>query len=420
MSMHTLMKRLADKRPARLPTWLAMFAVCSAAAGCSGGDGPQGDAPTFTPAAHRLYPQVEFGGGSVMRDMRLVTVVAQGDSMADSLFAFGDVLVVSAWYTTMGGEYGVGAAASSVHITAPPLPTTTPLDRAAVEDYLHAAIAGAESPPEPDGRTMYVLYLSDGIDLDDDIACGSVNGHHAPFGDLGDGFAVVNRCQGDARSMLEAVTVAGSHEIAEAVTDTDDGWHLPIPPAVPGWQIEATPWLSYNGPNNPYQPHVEIGDLCNDTRFTEGGFVFQRTFSDAAAAAGEDPCVPHLAIPYYSVSTPQDWFAGQPGETVSIPVAGWSSAPTEDWFVTVALKSPTREGFAVATRSDTTTTVGGTTLEMVNDARVITLDVTIPASAASGDRATMYLESARVDADGIIGPVGDDLAHRWMVGVYVP
>jgi hypothetical protein len=406
----------------------ALLAALAGVIACGGDDGGATDGSPvdasaadagFTPAAHAHYPPLVLGRGGVIASLRLVTIVPANAELADELFAFGDALVESDWLTAIGDEYGVGQGAA-VAVTGPELVAAEPLDRAAVEAYIASAIEG-DGSLAPDGRSVYALYLPAGVDLIGDEECSDgPDGHHAAFGELGDGFAVVPRCQGIFASALEQLTLIGSHEIAEAITDTTDGWHIERPPETPGWRWTASPWLGYNGPSNAYQPNVENADLCNGTRVVEGDFAYQRSFSNRAAAAGEDPCVPHLEVQYVGVSTASDWYEAEAGGAIEIPVGGWSSAPAEDWIVTQRRQGGT-PGWTFAGRlsGPRTTTVEGTTFQLINDGDEATLTVTVPPDAPVGSWQTFYLTSFRLDADGDRGPPGDDYGHSWVVGVHV-
>lgn len=408
---------------ARLLLALAGLVACGGEGASPGqGDGspPALDAAAgFTPADHAHYPPLVLGAGGVIAHLRLVTIVPVGADLADQLFAFGEALVTSDWLGTIGDEYGAGPG-TAVAVTGPELVAADPLGRAEVEAYIQSAIDG-DPALAPDGTTVYALYLPAGVDLVGDEECGEgPDGHHAAFGAIGDGFAVVPRCQGIFASELEQLTLIGSHEIAEAITDTGDGWHVDRPPESPGWRWTASPWLAYNGPSNPYQPNVENADLCNATRVVEGGFAYQRSFSNRAAAAGEDPCVPHLQLPYYGVSTASDWYQAGAGSAIDIPVGGWSSAPADDWIVTQRRQGGSPDWtFAGRLAGPRATTVDGTIFQVVNDGERATLTVTIPPEAPVGSWQTFYLTSFRFDADGHRGPAGDDYGHSWVVGVHV-
>ena len=107
-------------------------------------------------------------------------------------------------------------------------------------------------------------------------------------------YAVIPRCPGPLAT-IDEVTVAASHEIIEMATD-------PMPqsaPAFSGPDVDHLVWGNVSGGD-------EVGDLCNyaegptsiDVRRVDG-FMVQRTWSNAAAEANRDPCVPPVSAPYF-------------------------------------------------------------------------------------------------------------------------
>ena len=224
------------------------------------------------------------------------------------------------------------------------------------------------------------------------------------------------RCQFDFSSMLEALTVVGSHEIAEAATDPDttSGWGL-YPTNAPIWQQSA--WIPYGGGYS-----VEVGDFCISTHAQESGFWFQRMLDNSAAAAGDDPCVPALSVPYYDVTAPQDWYAVGPGQTVDIPITGWSNAPADPWELTVGPAESSTPPPIVASRTldAPSVTIGGTTYHQMTSGGTAVLHVTMASTSPSGSWRAFWLYSYRIDSTGSDGLAGDDHDHLWRVGVYVP
>jgi hypothetical protein len=73
----------------------------------------------FMTAPHPPLPQLIKNGNDVITNLRLVSVVASGDALAQTLFDFGDELVASSWWTTVGADYGLGSATASLHLTGP-------------------------------------------------------------------------------------------------------------------------------------------------------------------------------------------------------------------------------------------------------------------------------------------------------------
>ncbi len=377
-------------------------------AGGAPGDLGGPDLGPFVPAAHRGGPsRPHASAAGLLSPLRLVVIVADGDPLANDLFAFADAAVASAWLRTVTKEYGVAAPSGSVHLTGAAFTADTmPLDAAAVSSYVDATLAAATDPPNPDGKTLYLVYLPPGVDLANNVMCKgpAPSGYHHKYGTAGDGYAVVQRCQGGFETAMQQLTIVGSHEIAEAATDTGVGWRVAIPAStVPPWM--ADPWLEYEASRI-----TENGDLCIDTRVQEGAYYYQRAFSNAAAATGGDPCAPSLPIPYYGATTDKPWYAASAGTTLKIPITGWSTAATANWIVRAKVQDTSVAGAAW------TAAAGGATL---NNGTTATLTVTVPADAQSGAWAAIYLLAERQDANK--HPLaGEDYAHLQMVGVYVP
>jgi hypothetical protein len=146
----------------------------------------------------------------------------------------------------------------------------------------------------------------------------------------------------------------------------------------------------------------EIGDLCQGAGGTiEKNFHYSRIWSISAAAAGRDPCVPSLSGPYVNVSTPFDWKSVSAGESVMVPLTGWSSEPTADWKLQAGIRASSRGGFSA--------NLGATT---INNGTQVTLSIGVPADAVSGDYAVVRLLSTQ--------PASSDESAIWVAGVYVP
>ncbi len=229
--------------------------------------------------------------------------------------------------------------------------------------------------------------------------------------------------ESNPRLRRRALAGIASHEIAEGATDPNDrSYNLGTTPPLP-WTRSVFRSYAPSG-------HVEVGDLCEGTRLREGdgGYSYQRIWSNAAAADGGDPCVPALPIAYYGLSGEQEWYAGSPGTPLSIPLAGWSSAPTADWLVNPHWVNWTG-GFSKLTPSDVslTTSLGVPVIGSCNDPHPAmnvgasaTLRVTVPPAAASGDYVVFSVHSFRWDPTSCNQPDGEDADHQLLVGVYVP
>src|SRR5262249_39975352 len=113
-------------------------------------------------------------------------------------------------------------------------------------------------------------------------------------------YAVIPRC-GNFGNLtgLDAVTAAESHELIESATD-------PYPmydPAYDRLDDDHYYWSSTLG-------GAETGDMCAQnptafTRFSELPYIVQRTWSNQAALAGHDPCVPPIPDTVYFSAVPE-------------------------------------------------------------------------------------------------------------------
>jgi hypothetical protein len=84
----------------------------------------------------------------------------------------------------------------------------------------------------------------------------------------------------------------------------------------------------------------EVGDLCTElanpgsSLVFEDGYYLQRIWSNVAAQAGNDPCVPALS-PYFNVAVPSS--AGlqslNVGQSTEIRLQPFSDSPTSPWEV---------------------------------------------------------------------------------------
>ena len=386
-------------------------------------------APPFAPADHRPWPQLvlpagDGGAGHVLSPMTLVTIVAANDDLSSQLFAFSDALITSAWWHSVGDEYGMAAPEKSVHVTGAAIDHS--LSAQEIATYIDQARAGADAgAPAPNGNTLYLLYIPAPYE-----ATGAASSaYHAayPYGvtGLGDGLAVVSRAtpEGD-ESILDELTERASHEIIEAATDTSRGWHLPRASATPWSDADASIWRSM-------QPGtVENGDLCELSRIREplaAGFLFQRSWSNKAALRGGDPCVPARTEPYFNVSVAKDWYSIAPGQSIDIPFSGWSTAETDAWLINAGANYGRGALADLALNAGLTlhTSLGiGTTgkcgsRQGVNNGVQGTLHVTAPAAAKSGDYAVLWIHNFREEPATCNPAPESDFTHVWPVGVYV-
>jgi hypothetical protein len=389
----------------------------------AGGSSDAGLVPdSGPPAAHRSFPPMPHTGNKLLSSMTLVTLVASNDGDLTTLFQFSDDLIGGSWFSAATAEYGVAPVAQSIHVTGPAI--TANMTNAQLIAYIQNATTTAAPP---NGNTLYLLYLPAGIQVTGAFFCA----YHEPYPSLatteGDGWAVVTRCTPykGGEMALEAVTRVASHEIAEAATDPAGATYtFGVTPAQP-WTESV--WRSYE-----QEGHVEVGDLCEGTRIIipsgDGGWDFQRIWSNDSATDGGDPCSPPQAEPYFNVSVPQDWYAGTSGGTVTIPLAGWSIGSRGNWLLDTHLINGSSV-FLAQTSSfwATGSQLGAITLGTacfaytgMNNGVSGTLTVNIPSAAAAGDWAVLSIDSFEEDPSTWYAPVDRDDYHFWLVGVYLP
>lgn len=314
------------------------------------------------PAPHSPLPVLDNNGGSVLTSPRVVTVTYDGDPKAGLLETFGDTITSSRWWDTVrdgfcdlnGNCVGRGAGGGHVHLGTPPLlkyaDSTETSAPSTIKDFVARHIEDGTFPP-PDPNTVYAIYFpsSVSVTLDGAISCSQFSAFHnstvvAARGDsdadaatssMKVAYVIVPRCS----SSDAALTVAASHELAEAATD----------PYVSAraYYMTAPVWTRFGGEN---------ADLCvslgADDAYAEGPFFVQRAWSFKAAAASHDPCVPApdpTVQPYFNVApdTGQDTIVLSAGTSETIALTAFSDGPMADWEVSAAQVPRSQGGSSV-------------------------------------------------------------------------
>lgn len=273
-------------------------------------------------------------------------------------------LLQSSWLQQVGGEYGIGAGSVSAVVQRPDLAPEAIDDREIV-DLLFAGIADG-SIPSPTAATLYMFYFGTqtAVTAGSSKGCEDFLGYHDAARRLGVevAYAVILDCP-DYSYMVTA-----AHELIEGATD-------PFPDSHPGWQLRdpVSPWLVMGD---------EVADLCtrgDNSENAEGLYLAQRSWSNAAAAAEDDPCVPHRYAAYYNVATDAKTLLRiRPGEHRTIQVDGWSSAAVDTWKLSAQAAEP----------GSATLQLGATAL---GPGRSTTLDIGIPIGSKIGSLVVVYL-----------------------------
>jgi hypothetical protein len=353
---------------------------------------------------HVAFPEVTTRSGALLSPLRIVTIVAENDSLdARAFFDFSAGVGSSRWWNRIAPEYHLQTVTDAAHLLGPPI--TTDVSDHDVFTYISSAVETSGGSAR-DGHTLYLLYLPPGINVVQkgtvNTGCAKFGGYHARFGTLGDNLAVVQRCF--ETFPIENMTIAASHEIVEAATDPDGLGY-----ALPGIAARL-PWTEAIWNAVELEGHAELGDLCESTFWVEGASVYQRIWSNIAARAGGDPCIPELVEPFYDSSFAEDWYPVSAGGMITIPVTGWTTGPMPTWGLAASLKSDVL-GFSA--------TFGDAPNNTLAEGRTANLAVGAPATAMSGTFAVIRVSSKRP------GPIPGsrsltDGAHVNYVGVYVP
>ncbi len=311
--------------------------VTAGVGGAGGGESCMlGPVSTTYPAPHAKSPVVVDYGGPVLAMPKIVPVFFAGDdpTITATILDFLSKVAASKYWAAATSEYGVGPAQVTMPVQ---LTETAPatLDDDTIQLWLAAKLdSGDPAWPAPDGNTLYVLHYPDSVTITlsgggvTDTTCQNIGGYHNETSlddahdDLGVPYAVIPRCHWPGESMTDTLTSAESHELIEAATD-------PLVSSDPAYATIDYPHIFWMNPS----AGSEVGDMCENsptalTNATDVPYLVQRTWSNAAALAGHDPCVPAPAGEVYFNSVPSAeesvlvQYAGEAitGRGVKIPV----------------------------------------------------------------------------------------------------
>ena len=357
----------------------------------------------FITAPHAPFPLVPNAGGPIIANPEVVTVTFANDTNRAQEEAFGHWIVGSSWLRAVGADYGVGAgivvADAELSEDAPATMTSAQL-----ETLLEQGLADGSIPPtaHPD-QAVYMVYFpartvfTEAQYLGGYTSCmGNIGYHNYVTPSVGAPFVYTasfnctslegQQLSGFGLTALQAEEWSASHEIIEAATDPQ--WST-----APAYQVDASDWAwSVLGD--------EVADLCAypPVTITDDGFVAQRIWSNTLAQAGNDPCAPlDLSHPYYTVqvmtNSPQGVISINAGQTITVTLEGWSTAPVEDWSVTV-LQSSDQNGLT-----------GTLSAPTINNGQSLTLTLTLSRTMTSTGDTTLMLQSSHSAHDFHVQPV---------------
>jgi hypothetical protein len=338
----------------------ASASTTGAGSGGAGGSDVTGGAAPFVTAPHAALPQVVSYGGPVLYTpkVQVISYAADPDAADVDAFVQGLTTFLSSTWSVQTAEYGIGPLAVLPAITLPGTAPTMLDDHGTPTTPFQQNLASQLEGVDPawgaaDSSTIYLFLLPLGTDITSSAGhcCIDVYGYHsevsvAAGGDAGAidvPYAVVCTCPtgpGNPLSPLDRVTSTVIHELVESATDP----FFYTRPAYAGTDEADLIWTLTAGGG-------EVGDLCQfqpDAHFEpDGKWMIQQTWSDVAAKAGKDPCVPASSTDPYFDSAPvlPDMlvFDGVHTKGVAIPleetrtidVQLFSEAPTGPWTVSV-------------------------------------------------------------------------------------
>ena len=352
------------------------------------------DLGPFVEAPHAAFPHVATAGGPVLAHPALTFIAFQDYPYASDTDAFGRWIATSDWLTMVGADYGVHDGTYGGQVTVTP-PVATNLDDQAVGAWLTSLVTAGTVPPPVLNETLYVIFatsnytftLSNGGSTGLQ-SCQGFDGYHneVAINGINVPFAVLPLCanrRGD--ESLQELEMATSHEIIEAATDANP---FTAPAYVDANQLD--PWAIIGG---------EVGDLCDGHFLTIDGNVVQRVYSNSAAAAGQDPCIPEIPNHvFFGVSSnPSRTWALSPGQSKDFVLTGWSSARTRDWFI------------ADMPFANSANAVGSLSTQTMNNGLTSTYTVSIPVTAQSGDYYAAIISSYMASGE----------QSQWPIAVYV-
>lgn len=317
--------------------------------------------PVPYPAPHTAMPKVDYNGGRILANPKIVTVTWASDdaTMVSRVQEFDDIITTTPWWNAVSSEYCqqpgnapcIGQGTSGGHVVISDAPDPSYTDSAgggpsSLQDFIkaHASAtdAGAADFPAPDDNTLYVLYFPPGvtITLDGDASCNSFGAYHNTLAlpnannvAINVAYAIIPRCG----TKEATTTVSASHEIAEAATDPDIGVGI----------------LSYYMMNQTWAPAGgEVGDLCEgggSSNTQESGFTVQRIWSAKSAAAGNDPCLPIPTGEVYFNAAPvqQKIVLSKAGATATVNIDAFSDGPLPPWTLSATDFAAFQQGTAI-------------------------------------------------------------------------
>jgi hypothetical protein len=318
---------------------------------------------TFATAKHAPLPQMpQNGGQGPLTKVDFVTVSFSDTPDDSDIGKFGDWLVTSSYWTTIGKDYGVGSGTHQ-HVRISDSTPDSVID-SQFAAFVDSKVASGELPQG--SEAVYAFFLSSATTVTDQAGAGGWH-NRSPGGH--DYAVILPGCSSDPGDILEQYTFVASHELIESATD-------------------PSPLSGYNFGFG----EGEVADLC-DATVTEDSYAVPTVWSNSAAAKGGDPCLPAQAPPYVSVdpSVSKVSLPSSKGSEVDVTLTGWSTSQVGDWLIQVTVNGQASQ--AVKATLDPTAT------DLLNNGETVELEVTTDGSASPGSTAIIEVLSYAPSGD---------------------
>jgi hypothetical protein len=329
-------------------------------------------------------PLVLPHAGTVLSHVQLVTMTFDNDAARPQREAFGDLIVGSDWYKSVGLEYGLYPGTHAGKISLGPAPAS--ITRDDIAQRLKQLLAGDLKPkPTATGnQVLYMVYVPPGVARGAGLV--NVRGYHDMF--LFDTVRVPFVVVLDDGSDLAAMTLNAAHQLINAATN-------PYAPPMDGYYADPPkndPWSLIRG---------EVADLCEgEDPVLEQGTVLPRVYSNSGVTTGKSPCKPFVPDDTWSDVTAEPSMIQnvRRGGSVTFRLTGWSTRELPDWMLSARAADFSQLTFAEMNPEFSDQTI--------NNRTSVTLTLYAPANAPSGATGGVYvLSGAQV--------------HPWAVGFKV-
>jgi len=269
--------------------------------GGSGTGGATGAAGTSAVAPHAAQPQIANLGGPVLNAPKLLPIFFAGDPNRLEVEQFLEGVGTSSYWRATTSEYGVGPITVLPAVTLAAAPSGSISDNTLQVELANNTASASAPWGAADPNTIYLFAISPSMTLtfSTEACCTTFGGYHIETTVNGVAVPYIAACScpgltGPGANIVDERTAAISHELIEAATD-------PFPlsdPAYTGANQSNVVWTLVTG--------GELTDMCVIQSDAYGylagsGWAVSKSWSNAAAARGDDPCVPAAtSIPYFN------------------------------------------------------------------------------------------------------------------------